>query len=135
MTPTFWIHDTGDVVKKPPMEWFLGGGAGQPNAAPAIIYVMPKSQGESKVSTAITELQTCMEQRFDALEQRLDAIEDQSDVVELRELSGDQLRDEIKDLMSDGQTRYEDEIADELRVDVLEVLGVLCDMKEAGEVE
>jgi predicted ArsR family transcriptional regulator len=55
--------------------------------------------------------------------------------VVLRGLPLEDLKREIRTLMADGTVRYEDEIADALRVDVLQVLRALDQLEEAGEIE
>lgn len=58
---------------------------------------------------------------------------EQEDVIELRDIPIEQIKEEMLSLLSDGITRYADEIAAELRLDIMDVIEAFNQLQEEGK--
>lgn len=55
------------------------------------------------------------------------------DVIELRDVPVEQIKEEMLSLQADGETRYADEIAEILKLDVIDVIEAFSQLQEEGK--
>lgn len=67
------------------------------------------------------------------VEQLTKQIEEAEEIIEIRELSIDKLKIEMLELLSDGKTRYFDEIAMKLKVGIENVAEAFKQLQEEGK--
>lgn len=62
----------------------------------------------------------------------LETCTEQEEVIELRDIPIEQIKAEMLDLQSDGKTRWADEIAEILELDVMDVIEAFNQLQEEG---
>ena len=60
-------------------------------------------------------------------------VDEPVEVIDVREISIEQLKEEMVALLSDRKTRYADEIATELKVDIRDVVEAFQQLKAEGK--
>lgn len=80
-----------------------------------------------------------LREEIESLKARIEKIEKQytlsetAEVIEVREISLEQIKKEMVALLADGKTRYADEIANELKVDIRDVVEAFKQLKAEGK--
>ncbi len=70
---------------------------------------------------------------FDFLNDRGEDIYNPSEVIEVRNIPLAQIKKEVLSLLSDGKTKYIDEIAEELNLDFIDVTDAFNQLQEEGK--
>ena len=116
-TDTEVSTDAGNFVKIPKGNWrsVQDMAVSKVRLRRAVLKEVGYSSAELNVSSL--HLETCTKQE---------------DVIELRDIPMEQIKAEMLDLQSDGKTRWADEIAEILELDVMDVVEAFNQLQEEG---
>ncbi len=70
--------------------------------------------------------------RLERLEKQR-GISEEAEIIEIREIPLEQVKKEMLTLLADGKTRYADEIASELKLDIRDVIEAFKQLKAEGK--
>ena len=112
-------------------------GIGMPDYKPCFKIDIPKqleSFGQITGSCAWVSTDKLVRVRFESAEQALltdlETHEHSEEVIEVRNIPMSQIKDEMLSLQADGKTRYADEIAEILELDVIDVIEAFSQLQE-----